>query len=159
MNGFEPFTWKRMEYALNRNPALSKRSESIPSHLALLTAAPKRQPPVPRDLFAKLSHTASVARNRVVVEVALDDRVEPLASLLNRIVLTDQKLLLNLPQLHAHPLARRLPQDHKVPSLTRLPAQVRESEKDERLRFLLSPPFPISFGMSPELNQARLVRV
>jgi hypothetical protein len=91
MNSVEPLAWKGMEYALNRNPALSKRAESIPSHLALLTTAPKRQPPVPRNLFAKLSHAASVARNRVVVEVALDDRSEPLASLLNRIVLTGQE--------------------------------------------------------------------
>ena len=91
MNGVETLTWKRMEYALNRNPALGKRSESIPSHAALLTAAPKRQPPVPRNLFAKFSHAASVIRNRVVVEVSLDDRAEPLASLLNRFVLAGQE--------------------------------------------------------------------
>ena len=95
----------------------------------------------------------------MVVEVSLNDRLEPLASLLNRIVLADQELLLDLPQLCPHPLARRFPQDHKAPLLTRLPAQVRETEKVERLRFLLSTLFPISFGMSPKLNQARLVRV
>jgi hypothetical protein len=145
MNGVETLTWKRMEYALSRNPALSKRSESISSHLALLTAAPKRQPPVPRNLFAKLSHAASVARNRVVVEVALDDRAEPLASLLNWIVLTDQKPLLNLPQLRSHPRACRLPLDLKAPLFARLPAQVRETEKVERLGFPLPTLLPVSF--------------
>ena len=84
-----------MEYALNRNPALGKRSEPVPGHAAPLTATPKRQPPVPRNLFAKPSHAASVTRNRVVVEVSLNDRSEPLASLLNRIVLAGEELLLN----------------------------------------------------------------
>jgi hypothetical protein len=150
MNGVEPLAWEGMEYALNRNPALGKGSEPIPGHAALLTATPKRQPPVPRNLFAKLSHAASVTRYRVVVEVSLNERSEPLASLLNRIVLAGEELLLDLPQLCSHPLARRLPQDHKAPLLARLPAQVRETEKVERLRFLLSTLFPISFGMSPE---------
>ena len=159
MNGVEPFAWKGMEHALNRNPALGKWSEPVPGHAAFLTATPKGEPPVARDLFAELSHAAPVTRNRVVVEVALDDRPEPLSSLLNRIVLAGEELLLDLPQLCSHPLARRLPQNHKVPLLTRLPAQVRETEKVERLRFLLSTLFPISFGMSPVLNQARLVRV
>ena len=148
-----------MQDALDRNPALGKRSESIPGHPALLTAAPKRKPPVARHLLTKASHAAPVTRNRVIVEVALNDRSEPLASLLNRIVLTGEESLLNLPQLGSHPLARRFPQDHKAPLLARLPAQVRESKKVERLRFPLSTLLPVSFGMSPELNQARLVRV
>ena len=148
-----------MEYALNRNPALGKRTEAVPSHPALLTPASKRQPPIPRNLFAKLSHAASVAGNRVVVEISLNDGSEPLASLLNRIVLTDQKPLLNLPQLRSHPLACRLPLDLKAPLLSRLPAQMRETEKVERLRFPLSTLLPISCRMPPELNQARLVWV
>jgi hypothetical protein len=159
MNGVEPLAWKRMENALDGNPALGKRAESIPGHAAFLTAATKCQSPVPRNPLAKLSHAASVTRNRVVVEVSLNDRSKPLASLLNRIVLAGEELLLDLPQLGSPPLARRLPQDHKAPLLTRLPAQVRETEKVERFRFLFSTLFPISFGMSPELNQARLVRV
>jgi hypothetical protein len=91
MNGVEPRARKGMEHALNRNPALGKRSEPIPGHAALLTATPKREPPVARDLFSELSHAASVTRNRVVVEVALDDRSEPLASLLNRFVLAGEE--------------------------------------------------------------------
>src|SRR6266478_9965056 len=159
MNGVEPFAWKGMEHALNRNPALGKWSEPVPGHAAFLTATPKGEPPVARDLFAELSHAAPVTRNRVVVEVALDDRSEPLASLLNRIVLAGEEELLNLPQLCSHPLARRLPQDHEVPLLTRLSAQVRKSKKVERLRFPLSTLLPIPCCMSPELNQARLVRM
>ena len=66
MNGVEPLAWKWMEHALNRNPALVKWSEPVPGHAALLTAMPKREPPVARDLFSKLSHAASVTRNRVL---------------------------------------------------------------------------------------------
>ena len=91
MNGVEPLAWKGMEHALNRNPALGKWSEPVPGHAALLTATPKREPPVARDLFSELSHAASVTRNRVVVEVALDDRSEPPAGLLNRIVLASEE--------------------------------------------------------------------
>ncbi len=148
-----------MEDALDRNPALGKRSESLPSHTALLTATPKRQPPVPRNLFAKLSHAASVTRNRVVVEVSLDDRSEPLAGLLNRIVLAGEELLLNLPQLGSHPLARRLPQDHKAPLLARLPAQVREAKKIEYCRLAIASLFPVPGCVAPKLHQARFVRV
>ena len=159
MNNVEPLAREGVEYALNRDPALGKRSESIPGHATLLTTAPKRQPPVVRNLVSEPSHAASVSGNRVVVEVSLNHRSEPLASLLNRIVLTGKQELLNLPQLRTHPFARRLPQDHKVPFLARLPAQVREPEKVERLWFLLSTLLPVSFGMAPELNQTRLVRV
>ena len=148
-----------MQDALDRNPALGKRSESIPGHPALLTAAPKRKPPVARHLLTKASHAAPVTRNRVIVEVALNDRLKPLASLLNRVVLAGENQLLDLPQLGSHSLARRLPQDHKAPLLARLPAQVRETEKIERLRFPFSTLLPASFRMTPELNQARLVRV
>jgi hypothetical protein len=91
MNGVEPLAWKGVKHALNRNPALGKWSESIPGHAALLAATPKREPPVARNLFSELSHAASVTRHRVVVEVALDDRSEPLASLLNRIVLAGKE--------------------------------------------------------------------
>jgi len=53
MKGVEPLAWEGMEHALNRNPALGKRSEPPPGHAALLTATPKREPPVARDLLAE----------------------------------------------------------------------------------------------------------
>ncbi len=74
MNSVEPLAWKGMEHALNRNPALGQRSEPVPGHTAFLAATPKRQPPVARHLFAELPQAASVTRNRVIVEVALDDQ-------------------------------------------------------------------------------------
>jgi hypothetical protein len=43
MNSVEPRSREGMEYALNGNPALGKRSESIPGHAALLTATLKRR--------------------------------------------------------------------------------------------------------------------
>ena len=84
-----------MEYTLNRSSALGKRPESIPRHTALLTATPKRQPPVAGDLFSNLPMLhpllGTATRDRVVVEVALNDRSEPLAGLLNRIVLAGEE--------------------------------------------------------------------
>jgi hypothetical protein len=58
--------------------------------------------------FAKYFHQPPGKQYRVVVEVALHNRLEPLAGLAHRIVHTLTELLLNLPQLRPHAFANRL---------------------------------------------------
>ncbi len=81
-----------------------------------------------------------VPRYRVVVEVVLHDRLEPLARLCQRIMQAPSKLLPELPQLRSQALADRRAFDGKVP-VPVFPADMRESQKVERLGL----PFTSSF--------------
>src|SRR5215475_6860329 len=107
---------------------------------------------------AKCRQTVSVSRYRVVVEVTLDDRPKPLARLRYWFVHPSTQLLLDFQQLGPHPFAHRLALQSVVP-VPVLAADVRESQKIERLRFPFSSPFPVSLGKPPELDPARLVWV
>jgi len=94
----------------------------------------------------------------VVVEVTLDDRPKPLARLRYRFVHPSTQLLLDFQQLGPHPFAHRLALQSIAP-VPVLPADVRESQKVERLGFPFSSLFPVSLGKPPELNPARFVWV
>ena len=61
-------------------------------------------------------------------------------------------------QLRPHALADRVALHRKVP-VPVLPADVRESQKVERLGLPFSSLFPVLFGKPPELNPARFVWV
>ena len=80
-----------------------------------LAAAAKCTPPMPNDPIPEYAETVEVPRYRVVVEVALHNRLEPLAGLAHRIVHTLTELLLNLPQLRPHAFADRLAPHRKPP--------------------------------------------
>ena len=147
-----------MEHARLRKPALSQGEDTLPGDRALLAAAAKCLPPVPYHSFPEYAETVQVPRYRIVVEVALHDRFEPLAGLAHRIVHTLTELLLNLPQLRSHAFADRLA-PHRKPPYPILPADVREAEEIERVGFPFSSAFPVLFSKSAELDPARLIGV
>jgi hypothetical protein len=93
---------------------------------------------------------------RIVVEVALHHRFEPLASLGHGVVHTLAELLLNLPQLGPHALAdRRAP--HRESPYPVLPADVREAQEIECVGLAFSSTFPILFSKPAELDPARFI--
>jgi hypothetical protein len=92
----------------------------------------------------------------VVVEVALDNRLEPFAGLRHRIMHALVELLFDFPQLRSHALADRPALYGKVP-VPVFPADVRETQKVERLWLTFSFSFPVLFGKSSELDPARFV--
>ena len=92
----------------------------------------------------------------MIVEVALHDRLEPLARWRHRVVHTRAKLLLDLLQFRPHTLAARLALYGKVP-LPSSPADVRETQKVERFGLAFPSLFPARFGIPPELDPARFV--
>src|SRR6516164_10266729 len=94
----------------------------------------------------------------MVEVVALHDRLEPLARLRHRYVPTPLELLLDLLQLPPQALGDRPALHGKVP-LPVLPADMREAQKVDRFRLPFSSSFPVLFGLSPELDPARLVRM
>ena len=145
-----------MEHTRSRKPSVHQSSYTGPIGPVLLAPAAKYPSPEPCHPIAKYAQPVQVSWHRVVVEVALDDRPEPLARLLNRIVHASAKLLLDFPQFGSHPLGDCLALQSKFPPPV-LPADVREAQEVKRL-WLSFPSFlPVSFSEKPELNPARLV--
>ena len=104
------------------------------------------QQPVPEQRQA-----SGVAWYRVVVEVALHDRFEPLTGLGQGIVHTLVELRLNASKLSPHALSDRLPPYCK-PAQAVLPTDVGEAQEIERLRFPFPPTFPVLFGLLPSAS-------
>ena len=147
-----------MERARLRKPSVSQGENTRPGDRVFLAAAAKCLPPMPNHSFPEYAETVKVPRHRIVVEVALHDRFEPLTGLAHRIVHTLTELLLNLPQLRPHAFADRLA-PHREPPYPILPADVREAEKIERVGLPFSSTFPVLFSKSAELDPTRLIWV
>src|SRR5271169_2275849 len=113
--------------------------------------APQPGQPVPEG-----PQTVEVSWYRVIVEVALHDRPEPLGRVRHWIVPTPPELLLDFLQLPPQALADRLPLHGKLPPPV-LPADMREAQKVERLGLTFSSAFPVQFGKRPELDPARFI--
>ena len=97
-----------MEHARLRKPSVSQGKGTLPGDRAFLAAAAKCVPPLPNRSFPEYAETVEVPRYRIVVEVALHDRFEPLSGLAHGIMHSLTELLLNLPQLRPHAFADRL---------------------------------------------------
>ena len=95
-----------MEHAGPREPTVTQPKHLFPGH-PLLASATQCVPPEPQQSMPESSQAADVSRDRVVVEVALYDRLEPFASLSHGIVHALTKLLLDLSQFASHALADR----------------------------------------------------
>src|SRR5712692_8328409 len=103
-------------------------------------------------------HRPKISRHRVVLIVTLRNAPQPCPSLVQRLVHPAAQRLLDLLQLCHHPLVRRLTPDHEQTSRTGS-TLMDESEKCERLRFLLSPLAPVHGREPAELQQPRLLRM
>jgi hypothetical protein len=88
----------------------------------------------------------------------LNDRFKPLAGLGQGIVHPLAELRLNASKLGPHAFADRLAPNCK-PSQAVLPTDVGKAQEIERLGFPFSSSFPVLFGVPPEFDPARLIRV
>ena len=145
-----------MKHPRSGYPSFCQLVEPGPVHPGPLPAtaqcpSPESGYPLPED-----PQSNEVSRYRVVVEVALHDRPEPLAGLRHRIMHPSSELLLDLLQLRSHTFADRLSLHLECP-VPGLPAYVREAQKVERPGLAFSSPFPVRVGKPPELDPARLV--
>jgi hypothetical protein len=96
-----------MERSRLRKPTLSQDEDACPGDRAFLAPTAHGTPPERKHPIPKHTQTREVSRYRVVVEVALYDRLEPLSGLWHGIVHALAELLLNLSQLGSHALADR----------------------------------------------------
>ena len=96
-----------MERTRLRKPSLSQSESACPGDPAFLAPATNSSPPERDHPVPKHSLTLKVSWYRVVVEVALHDRLEPASGLGHGIMHTLAKLLLNLSQFGSHAFADR----------------------------------------------------
>src|SRR5215468_10512187 len=96
---------KGMERTGLGKPTLRQGKDARPGGRASLTAAAQTAPPERHHPVTKNTQAGEVSRHRVVVEVALNDRLEPFASLGHRILQPHAKLPPDLSQLASHTLA------------------------------------------------------
>jgi hypothetical protein len=115
MSGGEASVRKGMERLRLRKPSLSQYKEARPVDPAFLAPSAKSTPPECKHPIPKHPQTRQVSWYRVVVEVALNDRLEPLSGLGHGIVHALAELLLNLSQLSSHALADRGAPHHESP--------------------------------------------
>src|SRR5579859_563617 len=156
MTGSKAISGIGMEHTRLRKPALSQGEHACPRDSTLLAAATKSTPPKPQRAIPEHSQAFEISWYRVVVEVALHDRLEPFASSGHGIVHARAEFLLDLSQLSSHALADRRASHGESPDPI-LRADVLEAQEIERLGFVFSSAFPVLFGKAPELDPARLV--
>ena len=84
-----------MENTRLREPAVRQSLHSHPGQMMLLAPMDQHAPPEPNRPVAKCEQAVRVSRYRVVVEVALHHRLEPLSGLLRGIVHSLSELMLN----------------------------------------------------------------
>ena len=104
-----------MERTRLRKPSRSQDKGACPIDPVLLAPAAKSTPPECDHPIPKHAQALEIAGDRIVVEVALHDRLEPLAGLAHGIVHPLTELLLNLSQLGPHAFAYRLAPHHVSP--------------------------------------------
>src|ERR1700724_603471 len=124
MAGCEAISGIGREHLRMRKPAFRQGEGTRPGDRALLASAAKCMPPEHKHPMPEHPQAIEVSWYRVVVEVTLHDRLEPLTGLTHGIVHTLTELLLNLSQLRTHAFADRLA-PHRKPPEPILPATVR----------------------------------
>src|SRR5687767_10712091 len=117
MHGVKADARKGMQDTLGGNPTVNQRLQSPPVQAGLLTAQTELPPPEPDDPSPEGTESTHIARHRVVVEVALHDRPQPLTYPCNGLMPALAQLLMQRFQLGRHPLASGLASDGKVAGL------------------------------------------
>src|SRR5208283_258006 len=131
MHSGEPLGRPGMEHARGGQPTGSQATQPRPGPAVALTAMPQLRVPQAGQPNPKGKQAVEVPRYRVVVEVALHDRLEPLPGFRHRVMPASLELLLDLAQLGPQTLGDGPALHGKVP-LPVLPAHMREPQKVER---------------------------
>src|SRR6516162_10523447 len=126
MTGGEADRGIRMEHSGFRNPSSTQRQRAVPGEPIFLAPATQSAPPQSQQALPEHREAVEVSWYRVVVEVALHDRLKPSSRLRYGIVHAQMELLLDLPQFGSHALADRRASNGELPQ-TILPADVREA--------------------------------
>ena len=158
MNSVKASAGPRMEHTYLRDPSGLQLLHTRPVQIMSLSATDETLPPQPGYPKSEHAEGIRVARYRVIVEVALNDRLEPLPGYGHRIVHALPEFLFDFCQFPPKALANRVTLHRKVP-VPVLSADVRKSQKIERFGLSFSSSFPVLLGKSAELDPARFIWV
>src|ERR1039457_1403911 len=103
----------------------------------LLTTTADCVPPQTHQPESKCAQCWCMPRHCVVLKVASDDELQPLAGASQRLVHALPQLPLDGLELGAHLLSRCFPPDDKADSIPGFPTGMREPQEIERLRLAL----------------------
>ena len=134
------------------NPAVNQCPESPPVHASLLTAQAQLSPPESDDPPPECAQGTHSPWHRMVVEVALHDRPQPLARGRDGLMAALPQLLIQRFQLRYHALTRGLTADGKVAGLLVPLTDMREAQKVERFRLAFAPLLSVRDGVWPKLD-------
>src|SRR5450830_154138 len=141
-----------------RHETLGNTVESVPRHFWSLASAHQCMSPGATDILAHAAQSIQIARHSVVVDVPLHHAIQPFAHNGHRLMPSSHQFCPDFCNLHSHSLLHRQTSNLEQ-ALSVGTAAMRESEKVERFRLLLSPSFAVCRCKSTKLDQPRLRRV
>src|SRR5579863_1480746 len=148
-----------MQNPRRRQVTIHDRTEPLPRVAIPLASTPERRQPHAGHLPLERPQGREVSRYRVIVEVTLHHRPQPLPVCDHPLMPALAEFLLDCLQFAPQPLLRGLSPNREPVALPGLPATVREPQKIESLGFALSSPLPVFLRVTPELDQSRLLRM
>jgi hypothetical protein len=139
-------------------PPTGMETHLVPIQSFLMTPPAQAAVPSSKDLPVEVLHRSQVSRNGMIAVVSPENRTQPCALHLDRLVATDFHFLTQRLEFGDLPLCHRAPEHTETPVLGP-PTDVREAEEGEGLGFPL-PSLPTTFsGIPTELDQPRLFAV
>src|SRR6202795_449529 len=142
-----------------RQPASDETPHAIPENAAVLAPPRQRAMPKPTDSESKNRQRRLVHGHSVVSDVSTHNRPKPLALFGDGRVHAPLKLGFYFGQVRLQPFSDRLPQPREPSIALLFHADVRKSEKVERLRLPFSTPLPLVDRIRTELEKSRFLRV
>ncbi len=117
-------------------PSLSEAAHALPVQAVALAAAPERLEPVPDHPFPESLDRSAVAWDSVIGEMSSQHACQPTGLLGDGPMPAALELVIDHLELGLHPLGDRDAPEPEPPGLV-LPAEMRESQKVERLKLYL----------------------
>jgi hypothetical protein len=123
-----------MKYDRFGKPKVGQFGHPCPRDPSLLAASSKRAPPQVGDVVSEDGHCPSIRRHRVIVEVAVDHKPQPLSLIRNWLVHAPPQLLFYHLELRSHAVSPGFPFDLELARAS-FPADEGEAQEVEGLRF------------------------
>src|SRR5260221_10095006 len=139
-------------------PGVGEHLHLLQGERPLLAAATECLPPPSDDLIPEGHECTPVGRHRVIVEVAVDNLLQPFPLYNDRLMHAPSQRLLDLRELRLHAVASRLSLDQELAS-PRLAADEGEAQEVEGLRLAEPALLAVIRRKASELDQPGLLRM